>query len=657
MKIPPKPPPSDARLASDINLILAARQASATETTRAVPPPDDQDPEVWLRAMFPGYVRDFAEHHKELWQWVWGIEKGKPVHSFVAIWPRGGAKSTSAELACVALAARRARRYGLYISMTQQQADDHVQNVASMLESDSVARAYPDLGNRLIGKFGNPRGWRRNRLRTESGFTIDAIGLDTASRGVKLESQRPDFMVIDDVDSEVDSVAAVEKKIKVLTKKLLPSGSSDLAVLAVQNLVHPNSIFARLADGRADFLADRKVSGPFPAVRGLTYEKRDMPSGITRYVVTGGQPIWTGQDLQACQQMIDRDGLHAFLTECQQEVSAVQPGAIFREWDEAIHVITWTEFSTLYGDDARDYYGIPRIPADWLLARGQDWGTTEAHPCATVWVARPGRRYALTDSVFVYRELVVPEYPTPLSSEPVTHKRVGMAIVDAERHWNEASRMSISLMSHEASTALNTYTMDMPDGYKLRFEKWKPDRRAGIAVLQNYMEINKERPHPFRPRLMGRPRFYLIVADDEGELYYDPDGKPCVRPARTARGLVRLRAEIPAYHYPLGTSGLESQYPEKRFDDAIDPLRAIADRFFPRAAPMTDAEKFETVLPDRLKKEAYAEMTFEQRHKADQARQTAYITFEYEQKQKRKRFLGWRQVLKEKYRDRGPWNS
>jgi hypothetical protein len=217
--------------------------------------------------------------------------------------------------------------------------------------------------------------------------------------------------------------------------------------------------------------------------------------------------------------------------------------------------------------------------------------------------------------------------------------------------------MSISLMSHEASTALNTYTMDMPAGYKLRFEKWKPDRRAGIAVLQNYMEIDRAKPHPFRPRLMGRPRLYLVVADDEGELYYNADESPCVRPARRARGLVRLRAEIPAYHYPLGSSGIEAQYLEKRFDDAIDPLRAIADRFFPRSAPMTDAEKFEAVLPDRLKKEAYAEMTFEVRHRADQARQTAYITYQYEQEQKRKRYLGWRQVLKEKYRDKGPWNS
>src|SRR5260370_24281614 len=151
-----KSPTPDDELSSDIQLIIAAGHASGTEKGRAVPPPDDHDPEKWLREIFPGYVRDFAPHHTAFWKWLWQIKKGKPIHSYVAIWPRGGAKSTSAELACVVLAARRARRYGLYISMTQAQADDHVQHVASMLESDAVARSYPDLGNRMIGKFANP---------------------------------------------------------------------------------------------------------------------------------------------------------------------------------------------------------------------------------------------------------------------------------------------------------------------------------------------------------------------------------------------------------------------------------------------------------------------------------------------------------------------
>src|SRR5690348_16823592 len=106
---------------------------------------DRCEPEEWLREMFPSFVRDFAPHHNELWEWVWRIRKDESIEAYIAIWPRGGAKSTSAELACVALGAKKARRYGLYISMTQAQADDHVQNIASMLESEAIADRHPDL--------------------------------------------------------------------------------------------------------------------------------------------------------------------------------------------------------------------------------------------------------------------------------------------------------------------------------------------------------------------------------------------------------------------------------------------------------------------------------------------------------------------------------
>jgi hypothetical protein len=79
-------------------------------------------------------------------------------------------------------------------------------------------------------------------------------------------------------------------------------------------------------------------------------------------------------------------------------------------------------------------------------------------------------------------------------------------------------------MSHEATAALNTYLNDMPPGYKLKFTKWKPDRLAGIAQLQNYLEIiDTHKPHPFRPQLLGRPRFYLVVDDPQGELIPDPN--------------------------------------------------------------------------------------------------------------------------------------
>src|SRR5690606_33273138 len=101
--------------------------------------------------------------------------------------------------------ATKARRYGLYLCRTQDQADDHVATIASLMESPTVATHYPHLAERLVGKFGNSKGWRRNRLRTSDGFTIDAMGLDSAKRGAKVDEQRPDFLIIDDVDDAEDS--------------------------------------------------------------------------------------------------------------------------------------------------------------------------------------------------------------------------------------------------------------------------------------------------------------------------------------------------------------------------------------------------------------------------------------------------------------------
>lgn len=328
----------------------------------------EEDWDIWLLTLFEGWFCNsqgemipFALHHRLFWEWLWNIRLGEQAKPFVAIWPRGGGKSTSAEMGVAAVAARQRRRYGLYICESQDQADDHVQNVASLLESPLLGYYYPDVGSRMLTKYGQAKGWRRNRLRTASGFTLDALGLDTAARGVKLEQQRPDFMVFDDLDGEMDSSIQAERKIKVLTRKLLPAGSGDLVVLAIQNLVHPDSIFARLADGRADFLVDRIVSGPIPALENLTYERRG-----TRTVILTGDPTWRGQDRKQCQRYIDKFGVTAFESECQHDVEA-PPGGMFdhlefqhcayNEIPELIRVVVWVDPAVTHKDSS-DSHGI-----------------------------------------------------------------------------------------------------------------------------------------------------------------------------------------------------------------------------------------------------------------------------------------------------------
>lgn len=275
---------------------------------------------AWLGEMFPAYVAyPFAPRHAALWEWVWSVEPAQRPAPFVAIWPRGGGKSTTAELACTAIGLRNKRRYAVYVSGTQEQADKHVASIAGMLERAGVERA--------LNKYGHSKGWRRNQLRTADGCMVDAFGLDTGVRGVKIDEFRPDLIVLDDIDDKHDSPAATRKKIETITTTVLPAGTMDVAVLAVQNLVIPDGVFARLADGRADFLIDRTLSGPFPAIHGLSYAQQGG-----RFVITEGAADWAGQDVRACQGQIDTIGLTAFLQEMQHDV-ADPDGGMFSHLD------------------------------------------------------------------------------------------------------------------------------------------------------------------------------------------------------------------------------------------------------------------------------------------------------------------------------------
>jgi hypothetical protein len=290
--------------------------------------------QAWLAELFGNYVQaGFADRHIDFWSWVWALERGIRPRPFIGIWPRGGGKSTSAELATVAIGARGVRAYVLYICETQDQADEHVGNVASMLERGQVEHYYPTLASRRLGKYGSSKGWRREQLRTASGFNVSGIGLDVARRGAKLDEYRPDVIIIDDVDDITDAPPATEKKIATLSKSLLPAGSPDCAILGVQNLIHANSIFSRFVDGRADFLTDRIVSGPYKAIEGLEYTVMDG-----QVVITAGTPTWQGQDLERCQGQIRTWGILSFLSESQQQTGS--EGKFFTAWNRARHVCT-----------------------------------------------------------------------------------------------------------------------------------------------------------------------------------------------------------------------------------------------------------------------------------------------------------------------------
>lgn len=282
----------------------------------------EKDWRIWTKRMFPKvFSAPFATFHEEFWEWLWAIHYGEPVDDpFVGVWFRGAAKSSSAEAGAVALGVRGRRRYVVYVRATQDQADNSVGNITALLEHPSVERWYPQHSRPALSKTGSSLGWRRNRVRTKGGFTVDALGLDVAARGVKVEEQRPDLIIFDDIDELHDSPTKTKKKIETLTKSLLPAGSDLTAVVGIQNLIIRHGIFSQLVDGRAPFLVRRKLSGPHPAVEGLKTEMHALEDGRRLPVITGGRAVWEGMDLESCQRLMDKIGLPSFLTECQHEL-------------------------------------------------------------------------------------------------------------------------------------------------------------------------------------------------------------------------------------------------------------------------------------------------------------------------------------------------
>lgn len=238
-------------------------------------------------------------------------------------------------------------------------------------------------------------------------------------------------------------------------------------------------------------------------------------------------------------------------------------GDIYPMWNELFHVISWDQFSKHYGVTGN------KIPSHWLRSIFMDCGTTEGHPNVTSWFATAPENAPLSGSVFLYRGTCV-------------YNQTVREIADSILKYPASEREKITQwkMSHEANSERISFNRD----FGLPFSSWRPDKNRGIAQVRNYLEIRaKDRPHPFKPQIKGRPSMYLIV--DDAQLNY----------AKDDTGLARWRAEFPQYHYKNLTSGNMSVnvMPYPLFNDAMDTVRAAGADYFSPVAPLTMDEKVE----------------------------------------------------------------
>ena len=252
-------------------------------------------------------------------------------------------------------------------------------------------------------------------------------------------------------------------------------------------------------------------------------------------------------------------------------------GNVFPMWEDGVngrHVITWEQFERVIG--------TPHVPRHWLGAHAHDPGF-DPDPRAAVWNFVGAENSPLPGDIFCVRELYANRMTVDDFAEEV--KR-------AELPLNEAPRIGLRLIGHEASSEQAT----LKTKHKLNYQKGKPDANGGIAQWRHYLRITDlDKPHPFKPWLMGRPHFYVVVP--KSQLQYPKDSK----------GMVNFRAEIAAYRYidgsPSQHRGSPKIVPYDFFNHLMDAQRNIAARWFAAVARKSTDERVEELMLPGVKKE------------------------------------------------------
>ena len=213
-------------------------------------------------------------------------------------------------------------------------------------------------------------------LKTNTGVTILGIGLDKGVRGLQADALRPDFLVLDDIDDNSDSLKEIAGKEARLKGGLFGALATNPTIIFPQNVIHKDSIMNRVLTNEADYLLDAHFKEPVPAIRNFSYTAKPNHGGRRIYKVKG-TPSWPGGfTITDAENVLNAQGLAFFLREYQHEVTSV--GTYFFKVDE-LKLVKRQEIGFFPLKVAEDVEAEPEIfmPQIRRLIRGWDLGATQ----------------------------------------------------------------------------------------------------------------------------------------------------------------------------------------------------------------------------------------------------------------------------------------
>lgn len=299
--------------------------------------------------------------------------------------------------------------------------------------------------------------------------------------------------------------------------------------------------------------------------------------------------------------------------EIDRNYDASQPGKVIKNCQEEYCFITWEELVAGFEQHklGHRFLGVDgryKIPDDWNWGRVTDYGESarqenDTHVWAYSIFARPQQLYPFQDSLFFFACLPI---------EPI-----GGTELEAFSFYSQIERElgvrggkaftrppGVNDMSHEATDPKEVLRDKCGDNWNIPDLDFDKGRRK---MIFHFGIIDKHLPNPFRPMLHGRSRIYFVAPPSEYFLAKNErTGTYFVTPSQTQRGFKRLRAEIPAWHYPPEERGkpVPKMRPKAVFDDIITTVRYALARWGVNVAPLSADQKFEQTIAPEVRMDA-----------------------------------------------------
>ena len=157
---------------------------------------------------------------------------------------------------------------------TSSQAETHLASFKAELDNNALLRAdFPDLVAPKTRGRGTVEADRVSLYHARSGFVFAAAGMDSSNLGMKVGSQRPDLIVLDDIEPHEArySEPLARKRLDTLTSAILPL-NIYARVVAVGTVTMQGSIMHQLVE------AAKPNGKPEAWVRDERFEARHFPA-------------------------------------------------------------------------------------------------------------------------------------------------------------------------------------------------------------------------------------------------------------------------------------------------------------------------------------------------------------------------------------------